>query len=246
MKISVITTTYNRAELLLKTCDCLHKSVLAPANDLEFEHIIYDDGSTDATRTLINEASFPNTKLIAEASNRGQSYGRNQAIKMATGDYIFTLDSDDIVLQRTIFNFYKAIKANPSSKWFIADFVRVDKDLSYMPGEDVYGWDFNSTTEIIKAVLAGEHFNQGNVLFTRELAGEVGGYDENLRMGEDIDLYLRFLLAGQMPVYMNFISHLHRIHSGNTSAAASVQTHKLQMLELKEKYKSQLTNLGIN
>ena len=53
---------------------------------------------------------------------------------------------------------------------------------------------------MLQAIFRAEHFLQGNVCCRHALIDEVGGYDEELQMAEDLDLYVRFLLAGHLPV----------------------------------------------
>src|SRR5579863_10072915 len=111
MKISIITTTFNRKGLIKETIESVRRSLPYPLS-FEWEHIIYDDASTDDTSELFKN-SLPNTVYIQGTENKGPSYGRNRAVEIAMGEYIFLLDSDDIVLQRTLYNFVLAALANP-------------------------------------------------------------------------------------------------------------------------------------
>lgn len=238
MKISVITATYNRKELLRETLESVQKTVLVPDEDISVEHIVWDDGSTDGTAEIFREAGdWKNVFYFRQSENRGQSYAKNSAIERARGDFIFMLDSDDIILQRTLYNFAKAAKERPDLSFFVADFLRVDANLRYLPGRDYYGWPFKNTEEILTAIFRGEHFLQNNVFFKKSLFQTVGGFDENLKIAEDLDLYIRFLLNGQRPLYNNFISHLYRCHSGNISAEINLSRHLSEDLpKLRKKY----------
>ncbi|PUB79824.1 MAG: hypothetical protein B6D77_09750 [gamma proteobacterium symbiont of Ctena orbiculata] len=91
MKVSVIIPTYNRAELLLKTV----QSVLAQTYQ-DFEIIIINDGSSDNTETVIKDYS-PKIRYLNQ-ENAGLNATRNRALKLAQGEYIATLDDDDIWL----------------------------------------------------------------------------------------------------------------------------------------------------
>jgi glycosyltransferase involved in cell wall biosynthesis len=243
MKISVITTTYNRKDFLQQTIESVHRSALGPL-DIDLEHIIYDDASTDGTETLF-EHPLPHIKYIRGAENKGQSYGRNRAIEQAHGDYIFLIDSDDVILGRCLHNFALSAEMHPETAWFISGFLQSDEHLAYMIGKDYFPWNFEDVDSYLKAIFRGEHFIQSNVFFKKQTFHEVGGFDESMRMSEDIDLFIRFLLAGHMPRYCGFNSHIHRHHGKNLSEKVTVETHKEHIKSLLFKYETELKKRGI-
>lgn len=94
MKISVLTPTYNRADLLHK----LYKSLLINAKyGVQIEWIVMDDGSTDNTKEVMEK--FIKEKVINikyyYQENKGKMFAINQIVKYATGDLIIECDSDD-------------------------------------------------------------------------------------------------------------------------------------------------------
>ena len=154
----------------------------------------------------------------------------------ARGNYMLVLDDDDILLQRALYYFFKTAKENPDKDWFVSDFLHVDQNLQYI-SDDYYGWNFKDSKEILATIFEGNHFIQGNVCFKKEIFMKVGGFDESMHMGEDIDLYVRFLLQGSMPMYVPFQSHLHRFHTSNLSKDITRANHNAFASSLKEKYK---------
>ena len=89
--ISVIIPTYNRCWILKEAID----SVLSQ-KFTDFEIIVVDDGSNDATAALLSAYGDQITTIYQE--NRGVSAARNAGILMAKGNYIAFLDSDDMWL----------------------------------------------------------------------------------------------------------------------------------------------------
>ena len=86
--ISVIIPTYNRSAYLAKAID----SVLAQdAADLQL--VVVDDGSSDGTAELVRD--YGTAVTYCYQANKGPAAARNQGIKLAQGDYIAFLDSDD-------------------------------------------------------------------------------------------------------------------------------------------------------
>ncbi len=244
MKISIITPTFNRKSFLAETIASVQASVLIPHADVSFEHIIYDDGSTDGTPNLFTGKSYPDVRYIRNDKNQGQSKARNDAVVEATGEYLFFLDSDDIILERTLYNFARKAKQFPDSAWFTADFLHVDDDLKYI-NDDYYGWDFKDIPDMLNSIFKGEHYMQQNIFIKKEAFAKAGMFDPAMKMGEDLDLAVRLLLGGHMPHRCDFISHLHRVHTKSLSGGVTKEMHLKSALELKTKYSKHLVQYKI-
>ncbi|MCW8933949.1 MAG: glycosyltransferase family 2 protein [Gammaproteobacteria bacterium] len=89
MKVSVIIPTYNRAELVCESID----SVLAQSYN-DYEIIVVNDGSTDNTASKLKK--YGNKIRYYEQANGGVNKARNFALSKARGEYIATLDNDDL------------------------------------------------------------------------------------------------------------------------------------------------------
>ena len=92
MKISILTATYNSAKTLRDTME----SVLRQ-NYKEYEYIIIDGASRDATLDIVKEyePKFEGRLKYTSESDKGMYDAMNKGIKMATGDIIGILNSDD-------------------------------------------------------------------------------------------------------------------------------------------------------
>lgn len=94
MKISILTATYNRANLLSK----LYESITNNLNtNIEVEWLIMDDGSTDETKQVV-ETFVKENKLEIKyffQENQGKMQAINNLIENTTGDLIIECDSDD-------------------------------------------------------------------------------------------------------------------------------------------------------
>ena len=93
MKISILTPTYNRANLL----NNLYNSILQNENTkMEIEWLIMDDGSTDETERVVK--GFLQDKIIIhyfKQENQGKMAAINELMKHVTGDLVIDCDSDD-------------------------------------------------------------------------------------------------------------------------------------------------------
>ena len=94
MKISVLTTTYNRCDELEK----LYTSLVVNAQSgVDFEWLIMDDGSTDKTKVNVQNYIKQNIIHIEyyHQKNQGKMAAINNLMEHVKGDICFTCDSDD-------------------------------------------------------------------------------------------------------------------------------------------------------
>lgn len=244
MLFSVVTPTYNRAAYLSEALASVRASVLAGL-DADWEHLVFNAGSTDDTAVVLKQATSERLRVFGSEQPRLAGLGRNRLIEQARGEWITPLDDDDILLQRCLFHYGTAAQQHPEARWLVADFLRVDEERRYLFTEDYYAWRFDSAPQMLQAIFRGEHFIQGNVCFQRSLWQEVGGYDEGLLMAEDLDLYIRFLLGGHLPVVCPHLSHLHRFHRTNASIGVDAARHRADLATLFGKYADRLTAAGV-
>lgn len=242
--ISVVTATYNYGRFLPDCLKSVKHSVLKPLDDWQIEHIVVDDGSTDGTPELF-ASKIDQVRYFRWEKNRGVSAARNFAIKQARGRYVFVLDADDVITQRCLHSLLTCLLDNCEMKWVYGGMLRVNNKLNYRLGQDYFGWKFNDTTNMLESIFRGEHFLQHNVLFEKDLFIEVGGYDENLSMAEDLDLFIKFLLIDEMPGYTPAITNIHRFHGKNASKGYDMQKHLMKIEELKKIHYQELVKRGL-
>lgn len=122
-KISVIIPVYN-AELYLKRCidSVLNQSFKS------FEIIAIDDGSKDNSFKILNEFQqfSPNVRTLSR-ENKGAAYTRNEGIKLAKGEFIMFIDSDDYINPDYLQVFYDEISSGIDDA-VIGGLQRVNQD----------------------------------------------------------------------------------------------------------------------
>ena len=114
MLITVFTPTYNRTDTLYRVYDSLkNQSLKTVDNELIFEWLIVDDGSSDNTKELIakwqKEADFPIRYFYQE--NRGKIHAMRLGIENTQSELFLSADSDDAFMPETIETFYDTWKS---------------------------------------------------------------------------------------------------------------------------------------
>lgn len=91
--VSIIVPLYNSEKSIKKTVDSLLKQTYP---NLEF--ILVDDGSTDKSGEIIDELQKKDARIVTvHQANQGQSSARNAGIRMARGEFVCFVDSDDTI-----------------------------------------------------------------------------------------------------------------------------------------------------
>lgn len=111
-KFSIIVTCYNLAKFLSQTLD----SIVAQSYPY-WECIIVDDGSTDNTKEIAQTYVDKDSRFVyIHQNNSGPSASRNTGLKHVKGDYIFSLDADDVIEPVYLERVLAAYKDNPKLK----------------------------------------------------------------------------------------------------------------------------------
>lgn len=89
MQATVVITTKDRKEDLVKAVASALEQTIKP------EVLVIDDGSTDGTSEMIRR-TYPSVRLHREETSRGYMVQRNRAARLATGDFIVSIDDDGV------------------------------------------------------------------------------------------------------------------------------------------------------
>ena len=205
--VSIIIPCYNQARFLAEA--------IQSALDQDYpnkEVIVVNDGSPDNTREVA--AAFGDRIIYVEQENRGLSGARNTGIRIAHGDYIALLDSDDVCLPGRLTAQVNILDQRPEVGMVASDAYLYD-------GRHILG---------LKSSISGrprrpEGFRWETVeycatpstaLIRRECFNTIGYFDERIRGGagsggEDWLFFVRLSLQYEM-VYLNIPTILYRLH----------------------------------
>ena len=183
MKISVITTTYNSADTLKDTIESVASQVFSG----QVEYIVVDGGSTDGTLDLL--ARYPEVvSVLVSEPDKGLYDAMNKGIRLATGDVVGMLNSDDFYTSNDVlatiaaeFERKKDIDAVFGDIHFVNP-KNLDKCVRY----------YSSALFFPKALRFGFMPAHPSFYVRRECYEKYGGYDLGYRIASDYDLMVRF------------------------------------------------------
>ena len=125
MRFSIITPNYNGARYLEKTI----LSVLDQRRDVELEYIVVDGGSTDRSSDIIAQYCTDIDTVIIE-EDTGPANALNKGFKVATGDVVAWLNSDDTYYPGTLARVQEGFECNPSAAMYFGGCSIVDENGS--------------------------------------------------------------------------------------------------------------------
>lgn len=176
--ISVIIPAHNRAHTLPRALD----SVLAQTRPAD-EVILVDDGSTDDTAALL-QTHYPTVRYLHQP-NQGVSAARNSGIRVARGDWIALLDSDDAWLPHKLACQARQLDSGAplihSDEIWIRNGVRVNPMKKHAKSG---GWIYQQCLPLCA-------ISPSAALLRRDLFERIGLFDDTLPACEDYDFWLR-------------------------------------------------------
>lgn len=207
---SIVTPTYNRANLLVETI----KSVLDQTFK-DFELLIVDDGSPDNTKQAVEPFLSDRIKYFYQ-SNKRQGAARNLGIKNACGEFVTFLDHDDLWSPLFLETYYKFIQGKPDTQWVHGPFFWFNENY-YWKGNayPVEGW-------LWRYLLKGNLINTLTIAVRRKLLENIK-FDESPFIWPSEDWEFNFRLAIAAPCYFQPIPLLFmRSHITRTSSTTQL------------------------
>ena len=229
MKFSVITPSYNQGNFIGQTIE----SVLSQAYP-DIEYIVVDGGSTDNTIDILKSYG-DRIKWISEKDN-GQTDAINKGMRMATGDILSYINSDDYFLPNTFDIIFKIFKENPQLMWLDGQCLLVDENGHKIQSLITSYRKFLRLFPTKSMLSFANYISQPSAFWRREVMQEIGLFDENLRYTMDYDYWMR--LFEKYPVKIvkeNFACF--RIHS-SSKGGSQFKFQFVEELQVLRKYNS--------
>jgi GT2 family glycosyltransferase len=188
-------------------------SVLAQSRR-DFELLVVDDGSTDATLDVARSFDDPRVRVLAQPHS-GPSRARNTALEAGRGRYVSMIDSDDLWLPSYLTAAAESLEREPragfayTDVWIYDDSVRRVRRKSSLQGEPrAQPW---LEPHALLRALTVRNFVSNMSTVRRSALDAVGGWNEELAAANDYELWLRLAAAGYGAVRMAGCNAVYRI-----------------------------------
>ncbi|AFZ43440.1 glycosyl transferase family 2 [Halothece sp. PCC 7418] len=212
-KVSVIIPTYNGSRYICQTIE----SILSQTYQ-DWEIIVVDDGSVDATAALLNP--YRDRIRYYYQANQGVAAARNFGLAMARGCYINFLDHDDVLLPQKLALQVAVFQEQPQVGMVHSGWRRVNawaEPLTEIkPWQNIPHLDLHSWLKWMPVLFSA-------MMFRRQWLDKVGDLDPSLKQACDVDLIQRLALMGCTTVWVKRVTTLYRQHRKNDSLNTLVQ-----------------------
>lgn len=210
--VSVIVTTYNRREMLLKTLDAVLSQTY---RDLEL--IVVDNDSGDGTEAGVAGLDDGRIRYFRNANGGVIAVNRNFGIERAVGNFIAFCDDDDIWFpdklerQMELFSSKPEIGVVASNAYLFDGRRRIGLVLARVPRGPI------GRSHLL---FRGNPILLSSAVVRKDLLDEYGGFCRapELVAAEDYDLWLSNALLGRAAVILDAPLLLYRVHPGQTSS----------------------------
>lgn len=213
MKVSIITSCFNREVTIRKTIE----SVLSQDYE-DIEYIVVDGASSDSSLYIINEYRNRIAKIISEPDH-GMYEAINKGIRIAQGDVIGLMHSDDFFYDNHVVGRIVAKMKETGAEFLYGNGLLVDSD---------------DTNKVVRNWIGGSYRTwkvrhgwlplHPTCYIRRKVMNKRGLYNETYKIAADSDLLFRYLLGGDITVvYLN--EYIVRMRMGGMSTDSARRKH---------------------
>lgn len=209
MKISIVTISYNQAGFLEKAI----RSVVEQDYE-DIEYIVVDPGSTDGSREIIERYRNQISKVIFDP-DRGPADGLNKGFSYATGDIFGFLNSDDILLPKSVLQVVNYFKNNSHIDIVSGDALILDEQ------NRVIRKSYSDHFSLLRYAYDACVLLQPSTFFRRSAFEKVGGFNIKNERAWDGELWVDMALKGMKFVTVHRFWSGFRLHDSSITASAS-------------------------
>lgn len=192
VEISIIIPVYNSEKTIR---NCIESAL--KQNLKSFEVIVVNDGSNDSTPKILEEYNNNSFVTVYHQTNKGVSAARNLALSYARGEYVFFLDSDDILDEGMLEKMYRFAKINE---------IDLLSCWHKEPDTTQYGGNENRSTSFIARTKEeiGNHFVDifprsvcAKLFLRRRIEENNIAFSTEMSLGEDMSFVYQYLMVSR-------------------------------------------------
>lgn len=224
-KVSIIVPVYNVEKYIEK---CLNSLVNQTLEDIEI--IVVNDGSPDNSQKIIDEfeSKYPNKikKIIKE--NGGQGSARNEGLKIATGEYIGYVDSDDYVKNNMYEKMYESAILNDSDIVIVGNYVLTEDGRIIK--EEIFRCNRKLTSIEKNKEILFDNVGPCNKIYKTSFLKQLNMQFRCKKWYEDFDFIVKVLLSAKSISIIEEPLYYYLLREGSTMNNSNVERN-LEILE---------------
>ena len=214
-KVTVLMSVYNGERFLREAIESILTQTFT-----DFEFLIIDDGSTDATAQILSEYAGQDARIriVTNETNIGLTKSLNKGIDLAKGEYIARMDADDVSLPERLEKQYRFFKNYPEYT-VIGTWGEIINEKDEIIGMLQPEFTFET---ILSNTFWGCRLVHPSTFYRKKQIRLIHGYNETLAATQDYDLWLRIIAQGWKIANLPEILIQYRIHEKSISVSRNV------------------------
>ena len=184
-------------------------------NNLEWELIIFDDGSTDRTPDIISRTASADSRVKFNVTTGiGRGHALNHAIALCSSEIVVNIDADDLLHPDWGFYVFDALRANPSFSVIAgrSQLVYEDSCVAWRDGHNV----LCELRDVTSQLALGNPISHTGVAMRASALAAVGAYDADRESQFDYDLWVRLGSQGYLLGFSDHVCCAKRSHAGQS------------------------------
>jgi glycosyltransferase involved in cell wall biosynthesis len=205
---SILVPTYNQAKYLSAALDSLIAQTY-----VKWEAIVVNDGSNDETAHVMERYATKDFRIrVFHKQNGGVSSALNEALRYARGEWVCWLSSDDLFAPDKLQIHLNAIRSNPQIKFYHTHYSMLDERTGKIHEKDSNLVQVLPSKPIkLLTFFFSNYINGISVCVHRSVFEEVGTFREDLKDGQDFDMWMR-ISAKHESKFINSRTAITRLH----------------------------------
>ncbi len=197
MLVSIVMAVYNGEK-------CLEEAITSTLSQTysNIEVVIINNGSTDSTKAILDEIKDERITVIHLEQNQGAAHALNIGIKQAKGLWIAINDADDFFFSNKIEEQVQYLNEHPELVG-VGTLVECISKNPAISQEDLnnlttYSNSFDTRWKIKDQIFYGNPVIHSSMMYSKDLFSKVGGYDTELEIAYDYDLWHKLSETGEI------------------------------------------------
>jgi glycosyltransferase involved in cell wall biosynthesis len=201
--VTVILPVHNCEEYVVESVNSILNQ-----NNVSLRLLVFNDGSTDSTGSLLNQISDNRFELLTSSTNIGYVAALNEMLKIVRSPFIARIDADDVAEPDRLWKQLEYLQQDTSTMVLGSDFHYIDQSgklLNYVTDRT------NGMTTNVALLFENVICHPSTMLRTSLFTDHVAGYDTTFMPAEDYDLWLKCTEVGSVQIYPDKLTR-YRLH----------------------------------